>query len=642
MFKIKIDDNINLGVETVLLLGKANRTNHVQSTIKFDGGGGIMVYQSLDVRWNVQWELLELECHWTLPIRIFYSLDGKVVDESTDEPTNELNEYRMDNEQNELQDIEPSSIITPDDWENQLRDWEQMLIDEKAERDNNGNMEGDLLSNYKHPAIDNRAKWESFPTKILLLTIFAIAITNSLPNLPPSSTGFDSRIKNVVLLVMENRSFSKIAGYFRYSSEIKGLTGREYNLVDPSDQKSKKIYATQDAVYIDSDDPGHSVNDTFEQISGYPGDPRTKFRDIPPMSGFVQNLIRNYKIDVKDEKRLKHVMNAFNPDDVPVIHTLAKNFALFDRWFASIPGSTVPNRLFIHSATSNGVIETSYDAAFNGFDQRSLYDSFNEANITWKNYFSFFPSLTELRSLRKDITKFKKLQSFLNDAKNGKLPQFSFIDAASDSRPCYNGTVNDEHPPYSVADGELFIKQIYEALHASPQWNQSLFILTFDEHGGFYDPVPPPENVPAPDNKTAPYFNFDRLGVRVPTILISPWIAKGKVVHDPILQPGSYYEHSSIAATMKRVFNLPNFLTKRLMPIMIEQICVSDAWAGTFEHIWSKLPSPRTDTPVILPSPPENSPASSSRKRRRSEDEFSPEACAEISKFLAAVEATGP
>lgn len=138
---------------------------------------------------------------------------------------------------------------------------------------------------------------------------------------------------------------------------------------------------------------------------------------------------------------------------------------------------------------------------------------------------------------------------------------------------------------------------MYEILRASPQWNEILFVVTYDEHGGFFDHVPTPvRNVPSPDGITGPapfYFKFDRLGVRVPTFFISPWINKGTVVNEPN-GPTAYsqFEHSSLAATVKRLFNLPSYLTQR------------DAWAGSFENLLYQRSAPRTDCPVELPSPP--------------------------------------
>jgi len=146
-----------------------------------------------------------------------------------------------------------------------------------------------------------------------------------------------------------------------------------------------------------------------------------------------------------------------------------------------------------------------------------------------------------------------------------------------------------------VAEGEKFIKRIYEALRASPVWNETLFIITYDEHGGFYDHVPTPLKVPNPDglNSSNPEFNFTRIGVRIPTVMISPWINKHTVVHGPSGPfEDSEYEASSISATLKKVFNISNFLTKR------------DEWAGTFEHVVMNRTEPRTDCPEKLPDIP--------------------------------------
>jgi len=139
------------------------------------------------------------------------------------------------------------------------------------------------------------------------------------------------------------------------------------------------------------------------------------------------------------------------------------------------------------------------------------------------------------------------------------------------------------------------IKDIYEAIRASPQWNKTAFIITYDEHGGFYDHFPTPnKGIPNPDgiNSTDPFFDFSRLGVRIPTIICSPLIPKGTVIHRP---PGPYptsqYDHTSILSFVKNQFNLPKYLTKR------------DEWAGTFDHVFS-LSKPRTDCPTVLPKPP--------------------------------------
>ena len=129
------------------------------------------------------------------------------------------------------------------------------------------------------------------------------------------------------------------------------------------------------------------------------------------------------------------------------------------------------------------------------------------------------------------------------------------------------------------------MKNVYETLRASPQWESTLLIVTYDEHGGHYDHVKPPINVPIPDgSKVSPKFGdfaFDRLGVRVPALLISPWIPKGSVFRSGV--EGRHIEHSSISATLKRKFNLDNFLTKR------------DEWALSLHSATNYVQKPRND-----------------------------------------------
>jgi hypothetical protein len=164
-----------------------------------------------------------------------------------------------------------------------------------------------------------------------------------------------------------------------------------------------------------------------------------------------------------------------------------------------------------------------------------------------------------------------------------------------------------------VLDGERLMKRVYEALRASPLWNDSVLVITYDEHGGFPDFVPPPfQGVPNPDGIPCRDcgnvdYDFDRLGVRVPFIVVSPWVAKGTVLHDAPAQykptPDSQMEHSSLPATLRQLYGTagPNdgFLTRR------------DAWATPFHWIWedSPLDAPRTDCPATLPPVPESSPA---------------------------------
>ncbi|OAY82058.1 Non-specific phospholipase C2 [Ananas comosus] len=359
-------------------------------------------------------------------------------------------------------------------------------------------------------------------------------------------------ISTVVVVVMENRSFDHMLGWMKgRNPEINGVDGSEWNPVSASDPDAARVYFADGAQFVDPD-PGHSFQAIREQVFGS----NDTSAAPAPMNGFVQQARS------MSENMTAAVMNGFRPDLLPVYAALVQEFAVFDRWFASVPSSTQPNRLFVHSATSHGA--TSNDAS--------------------------------LRKL-KYITKFYSYAGkFKEHASKGALPNYAVIEQHyldSKAHPA-----NDDHPSHDVYQGQLFIKEIYETLRASPQWNQTLLIITYDEHGGFFDHVPTPvQGVPSPDDIVGPdpfFFTFDRLGVRVPTIMVSPWIEKGTVVHGPNGVPTatSEYEHSSIPATVKNLFNLSSpYLTKR------------DAWAGTFEGILQTRTEPRTDCPVELPMP---------------------------------------
>ncbi|KAG6558233.1 hypothetical protein Mapa_000416 [Marchantia paleacea] len=289
-------------------------------------------------------------------------------------------------------------------------------------------------------------------------------------------------------------------------------------------------------------------------------------------------------------------MSAFPTNKIPITVTLAREFALCTRWYASLPCSTQPNRFYVHSATSQGAISNVTLDLLKGFPQKTVFESVEESNHSFKIYYQNIPAtlfLSNLRSL-KYIDNFAPYSSFLKDAKAGKLPNYTVVEQRYFESPL--APANDNHPPHDVRLGEELIKEVYEALRSSPQWGEMLFIITYDEHGGLYDHVPPPSTgIPAPDDIIGPspdFFKFDRLGVRVPTLLISPWIPRNTLVGEPKgPTPDSHFEHSSIAATLKKIFNLKSFLTRR------------DAWAGTFDDVLS-LSEPRKDCIVNLPAVP--------------------------------------
>ncbi|XP_028784727.1 non-specific phospholipase C1 [Neltuma alba] len=393
-------------------------------------------------------------------------------------------------------------------------------------------------------------------------------------------------IKTVVVLVMENRSFDHVLGWLKSTRpEIDGLTGKESNRLSVSDPNSPEVFVSNSAVFVDSD-PGHSFQAIREQIFGS----NNTSANLALMNGFAQQAEKMV------EGMSKTVMSGFKPEVLPVYTELANEFCVFDKWFASVPASTQPNRFYVHSATSHGAMSNVRKDLIHGFPQRTIFDSLDENGLTFGIYYQNIPATLFFKSLRKlkYVTKFHSYSmKFKLHAKLGRLPNYVVVEQRYFDVDLF--PANDDHPSHDVALGQRFVKEVYETLRASPQWKEMALLITYDEHGGFYDHVPTPvTGVPSPDGIIGPdpyYFRFDRLGVRVPTILVSPWIEKGTVIHEPEgPTPYSQFEHSSIPATVKKLFNLKsNFLTKR------------DAWAGTFEKYFHLRDTPREDCPERLP-----------------------------------------
>uniref|UniRef100_A0A6B2L3K1 Phosphoesterase n=1 Tax=Arcella intermedia TaxID=1963864 RepID=A0A6B2L3K1_9EUKA len=390
-------------------------------------------------------------------------------------------------------------------------------------------------------------------------------------------------IKHWIVIMMENRSFDHLLGYLKkLNSQIDGLTGDESNLYNPADPNSKRVFVNFNSPDVDPN-AGHSVQATTQQIFGS----STENKNFPPpMSGFVASA------EGMSAGWGPEVLSCFNSTSLSVLSSLAMEFALFDHWFASVPGPTEINRAYLHSCSSHGLGDNDPTKLAEGIPGKTIFTSIGDAGYDWKIYYELLPAALFMQELREYPENFHTLWDFYDDCEAGTLPTYSFIEPryyTLDS----DLLANDQHPSHEISQGELFLKKMYEAVRASPQWNQTALILTYDEHGGYYDHVPTPLDIPNPDglNSTDPAFNFTRIGIRIPTVIISPWVPKGTLVNKGSgPTPTSEFEHSSIAATLKKVLNLPKFLTKR------------DEWASTFESVFS-LSEPRTDCPATLPDP---------------------------------------
>ncbi|KAJ4828074.1 Non-specific phospholipase C4 [Turnera subulata] len=194
-------------------------------------------------------------------------------------------------------------------------------------------------------------------------------------------------IKTVVVLVQENRSFDHMVGWLKtLNPEINGVTGSESNPISTSDPHSSLVFFGEHAAYVDPD-PGHSIQAIYEQVFGVPWTTESADHSLPPkMNGFAQNAERTQK------GMAETVMNGFKPEAVPVYKELAMNFAICDRWFASVPASTQPNRLFVHSATSHGATSNDTKLLIEGFPQKTIFESLDEAGFSFGIYYQYPPS----------------------------------------------------------------------------------------------------------------------------------------------------------------------------------------------------------------------------------------------------------
>ncbi len=384
--------------------------------------------------------------------------------------------------------------------------------------------------------------------------------------------GEKSPIEHLVVLMLENRSYDHMLGYLSMGSP---LSGKEYNLVDPADTNSEKVYVSNTSSYVSQPNPLHDVVSVEKQEYGEVG----KVVSPAPMNGFVKVQVENARGDVEVGK---NIMQCFDPADIPALATLGREFVLCDHWHASVPGPTWLNRFYAHAATSDGV---SSDDATHDYNMKTIFDSLEENGHSWSVYYGDIPQCVLLHRTAEKLSHLKRFYRFYDDLKKGQLADYSFIEPRFISFHQWKAT--DQHPPHDVRFGEYLIAEVYDALRASSYWEKCLLVVLYDEHGGFFDRVPPPDNVPNPDGKVAtnPPFDFTHLGVRVPAVLVSPWVEKGRV-------DSTVYEHASLPATLRVLFHLPDALTAR------------DQAANTFERNIS-LRSPRTNTPVFLPVPGE-------------------------------------
>ena len=258
-----------------------------------------------------------------------------------------------------------------------------------------------------------------------------------------------------------------------------------------------------------------------------------------------------------------------------------------------MPGATEPNRFFVHAGTAgffdNAPTKTEYAAAFSSpwsgiaFEQGTIFDRLDEAGLKWRIYgCDSFPNVALLKGVSRtfDIDDFD--EDFASDVASPSYnAAYTFIEPSYDAFSEYEAG-NSQHPLGSVKAGEMLIKQTYEALRRSPLWEKSMLIVTYDEHGGFYDHVAPPSCRRTGSTGRGFGFTFDQLGPRVPAIIVSPLIPRNLIDH-------RRYEHSTIISTVIRLFGLRELTARTSMTSDLKPLATLDA--------------PRSDAPMTLPDP---------------------------------------
>lgn len=441
-----------------------------------------------------------------------------------------------------------------------------------------------------------------------------------------------SKIEHVVYYMVENRSFDHACGWlyekgehpknyvghegpFQGAEHAKQL-GCDYNV----DEMGEKVLLNTHGPDVTTG-PGvdlyHDMTDTmrqcfFEDRDGY------KKRTRPDMRGFVWN------------NGNKFPMSTCKPEQLPVLNGLAKHFAVSDEWFCSMPGATDANRAFALTGSALGELNNFMSGAkyddwpdlahrasiwkvlwANGFTDWKIYNS-----IKWFKYFLTYHLFlqNQIPTVDDKVSEFVKgnaktsdyigtFDQFKDDAKNGTLPAFSFLEPIWIKGGGSTAPATSYHPlgDLGVTPAETMLNDIYVALRDGKKWDKTLLIITFDEHGGYFDHVPPPRAVnPWPNDKNDG-FKYDLMGVRVPCILVSPWIEENTVFrapeplhYDPDMPPPVAYDSTSILATLLHWYGIPK--GRWALGRRVHQ-------APTFEKVF-QCESARSDKPSFEPPKP--------------------------------------
>ena len=373
-------------------------------------------------------------------------------------------------------------------------------------------------------------------------------MTNSQDNL--------RRIEHVVVLMMENRSFDHLLGHLDQGFMPPLDPKRDSNPRDPGDSNSERVPVFWQERYDDvPEDPGHGYDDVMRQITGRAGPWQSPYSRTN--EGFLWNFAS------RTEENADAIMGCFPRQRVPVISTLAESFAVCTRWHCSLPSETWPNRLFVHAGTSlgttRGFFKHDFRQRWRELKARNVFKRLSEHGLESRVYAGDFPQALTFGD--EVIARWRAYEEFGRAAEDDRLPAYTFIE------PRHFLSGNSQHWPQDIRAGEALMADVYMTLRDHPAvWEKTLLIITYDEHGGFYDRVDPPE-VEATGDTAENGFPFNLLGPRVPTLVISPYVEAGTVDHECRNEAGAaqprYYDHTSVLATVREVFGMASPFSER-------------------------------------------------------------------------------
>ena len=351
------------------------------------------------------------------------------------------------------------------------------------------------------------------------------------------------KIDHIVVLVLENRSFDHMLGYLSLEGGRDDIDGLRAEFSNDYEGRSYPIHHLTTAI---TDDPDHCADAVDLQV----GD--------GAMNGFAASFAKTVADRGVHDADVRHVMGYYNGADLPVYDHLAREFAVCDRWFSSVGGATWPNRLYAVCGSAAGSrddlpldLPPLYHRAsfarhldahgvpwrWYSFETGSLRLADSYYRLGHRDRFAFFSHTILSWKTRLERSIDPKAPSFIEDVARGELPSVAWIDPNFSNFNPIGFRPNDDHVPADIGDGQDLVLAVYHALATSSHWKRTLLLVVYDEHGGLFDHAPPPEAV---DDDPA---TFGRYGVRVPALVVSPWIEPGSVSH-------TVFDHTSIIKTI--------------------------------------------------------------------------------------------